>query len=140
MYRSSMMSPTTRILSFENPPSRRFNMECSSGSIEVLKLLPLIHCNASKGVCEYNKWAPSCSSQNSTYLGEHLIHADRQDALLLFHKTGIKIATPALDLVIEHTMFFAVRKPDARLASCREDSDAWCLHRGCKVHRPTIMP
>src|SRR5215471_17716454 len=108
-----MMSPTTKILSLENPPSRRFRMECSSGSIERAKLLPLHHRIPDAPYGGPTEGAPDSSPQHSSNLGDNLIDRNRGQTSLALHDTSLQAASPALRLVIDDAMLASIREPNS---------------------------
>jgi hypothetical protein len=78
-------------------------------------------------------------AEESANLGDYLIDGDGGEALFAFDDAGLEAATPAIGLVIEDAMLFAVGEPDTRLVAGSEDRNARGLHCGGEMHGAAVM-
>ena len=79
------------------------------------------------------------SEEERVNLGEDLVDSDGGEAFFLLDDAGLEAAAPAVGLVVEDAMLFAVGEPDAGLVAGGEDGDAWRLDGGGEVHGAAVM-
>jgi len=78
-------------------------------------------------------------AEDGANLGDDLIDCNRGEASLAFDDAGFQAATPALGLVVEDAMLFAVGEPDARFVPGGKDGDTRGLHCCGKVHGAAVV-
>jgi hypothetical protein len=74
--------------------------------------------------------ASSWLAEDGANLGDHLVDGDGGEALFFLEDAGLEAAAPAVGLVVEDAMLFAVREPDAGLVAGGEDGDTGGLNGG----------
>src|SRR5882757_11302378 len=77
--------------------------------------------------------------EDGANLGHDLIDCNGGEAFFAFNDAGLQAAAPALGLVVEDAMLFAVGKPDSRLVAGGEDGDAGGLDGCGKVHGAAVV-
>src|SRR5260370_39386382 len=78
-------------------------------------------------------------AEDGANLGDDLVDCNRGEAFFAFEDAGLQAAAPALGLVVEDAMLFAVGEPYAGLVAGSEDGDARGLHGCCEVHWAAVV-
>ena len=70
---------------------------------------------------------------------DDFVDCNRGQALFAFDDAGFEAAPPAVGLVVEDSMLFAVGEPDARLVAGGKDGDARRLNGCGEVHGSAVV-
>src|SRR5882757_10976259 len=77
--------------------------------------------------------------EDGANLGHDLIDCNGGEAFFAFDDAGLQAAAPAVGLVVEDAMLFAVGKPDARLVAGGKDRDTGSLYGCSEMHWAAVV-
>src|SRR5882757_5085787 len=77
--------------------------------------------------------------EDGANLGHDLIDCNGGEASFAFDDAGLQAAAPAIGLMVEDAMLFAVGEPDAWLVAGGEDGDAGGLHGCGEMHGAAVV-
>ena len=81
-----------------------------------------------------------CLTEKGTNFCDYLVDGNRGQAFFAFDDAGLEAAAPAIGLMVDDAMLFAIGKPDARFVTRSEDSNAGSLNGCGQMHGAAIVP
>jgi hypothetical protein len=95
---------------------------------------------ASVGMTDYaGNFRDRTLAEDGSNFCDDLVDGNRREAFLSFDDAGLEAAAPAVGLVVEDAMLFAVGEPDPRLIASGKDGYTGGLHCCGEMHGAAVV-